>query len=223
MGNVLQFLPPKSIYLPLLQVGRAQSNWRQKANKEGLHSPVESLIQQGPGEERLSRTWGTASHCACARALLEGSGIKLPVINSHWPEFSCEGRSPKVPERKKNTMFHIKRSGLVINRELLSNWSKKKGILGLARDNTQQGTGGDISGREHSGYADLFLTDRICIFKKQREETCLLNSPFYMQTKRATILGFQYKEGIRGSVLHRTRVIFLFSSFGSSTCPRRER
>lgn len=60
-----------------------------------------SLIQQGPGEERLSRTQGTASHCACAWALWEDSGIKLPVINSHWPEFSCEGRSPKVPEKKK--------------------------------------------------------------------------------------------------------------------------
>jgi hypothetical protein len=38
-------------------------------------------------------------------------------------------------QKKKNTMFHIKRSGLVINRELLSNWGKKKGILGLARAN----------------------------------------------------------------------------------------
>lgn len=38
-------------------------------------------------------------------------------------------------QKKKNTMFHIKRAGIIINRELPSNWGKKKGILGLARDN----------------------------------------------------------------------------------------
>lgn len=91
-------------------------------------------------------------------------------------------------------MFHIKRSGLVINRELLSNWRKKKGILGLARDNLWQGTGGHISDWEHSGYADAFLTDRICIFKKQREETCVLNCPLYAD-KVSCHLGFTLQRG----------------------------
>jgi hypothetical protein len=37
---------------------------------------------------------------------------------------------------QKNIMLHIRTSGIqLINRELLSNWTKKKGIQGLARYN----------------------------------------------------------------------------------------
>lgn len=137
MGNILQVRPPNPSISHCSKLAEARATENRRQTNRSLTAQSTSPIPQGPWKKgsagpgaqqvivhALGRAW----------AFLEDFGIKLPVINSHWPQFSYEGRNPKAPE-KKNTMFHIKRSGMIINRELPSNWSKKKGILGLARDN----------------------------------------------------------------------------------------
>lgn len=108
MGNVLQVRPPNpSIsHRSTLAELRAMENRRQR--KRNLRAQSTRLIPQGPWKKdsagpgaqqvivhALRRAW----------ALLEDFGIKLPVINSHWPEFSYEGRNPKVPEKKYNVPY----------------------------------------------------------------------------------------------------------------------
>lgn len=103
MGNILQVRPPNPSISHCSKLAEARATENRRQTNRSLTAQSTSPIPQGPWKKgsagpgaqqvivhALGRAW----------AFLEDFGIKLPVINSHWPQFSYEGRNPKAPEKK---------------------------------------------------------------------------------------------------------------------------
>lgn len=103
MGNILQAHPTNQSISHCSKLAELRATENRRQTKRSLTAQSTSLTPQGPWKKDSAgpRAQQVFVHAlGRAWALLEDFGIKLPVINSHWPEFSYEGRNPKVPEKK---------------------------------------------------------------------------------------------------------------------------